>query len=375
MPFGEARTEGRITAISVFDGGTETRREAVPAHRIAKLWGLADIRIGDALGEPRKAHGHFFAPPSLETVVVPGPDTDARSLHLALTQLAEQDPLIDLRHDEVRQETSVSLYGEVQKEVVQATLAEEFGLDVTFRETTPLCIERPAGSGTAAEFIKKDANPFLAAVGLRVDPAPVGSGVAFRLEVELGAMPYAFFKAVEDTVRETLHQGLEGWQVTDCTVTMTHSGYCPRQSHAHQGFDKSMSSTGADFRGLTPLVLVEALRRAGTQVYEPMHRFRIEAPADTLGALLPVLAALRAVPQTTETRADRCVLEGAVPAARVHALEQRLPGLTRGEGELDSGFDHYAPVSHGTVPRRPRSDHNPLNRKEYLLNVTRRVGG
>ena len=375
VPFGEARTEGRITAISVFDGGTETRREAVPANRIAKLWGLADIRIGDALGEPRKAHGHFFAPPSLETVVVPGPDTDARSLHLALTQLAEQDPLIDLRHDEVRQETSVSLYGEVQKEVVQATLAEEFGLDVTFRETTPLCIERPAGSGTAAEFIKKDANPFLATVGLRVDPAPVGSGVAFRLEVELGAMPYAFFKAVEDTVRETLHQGLEGWQVTDCTVTMTHSGYWPRQSHAHQGFDKSMSSTGADFRGLTPLVLVEALRRAGTQVYEPMHRFRIEAPADTLGALLPVLAALRAVPQTTETRGDRCVLEGAVPAARVHGLEQRLPGLTRGEGELESGFDHYARVSHGTVPRRPRSDHNPLNRKEYLLNVTRRVGG
>ncbi|MET8076736.1 translation factor GTPase family protein [Streptomyces sp. NPDC005303] len=375
VPFGEARVEGRITAISVFDGGTETRREAVPAGRIAKLWGLNDIRIGDALGEPRKAHGHFFAPPSLETVVVPGPDTDARSLHLALTQLAEQDPLIDLRHDEVRQETSVSLYGEVQKEVVQATLAEEFGLDVTFRETTPLCIERPAGTGAAAEFVKKDANPFLATVGLRVDPAPVGSGVTFRLEVELGAMPYAFFKAVEDSVRETLGQGLDGWQVTDCTVTMTHSGYCPRQSHAHQGFDKSMSSTGADFRGLTPLVLVEALRRAGTQVYEPMHRFRIEAPADTLGALLPVLAALRAVPQTTRTRGDRCVLEGAVPAARVHGLEQRLPGLTRGEGELESGFDHYAPVSHGTVPRRPRSDHNPLNRKEYLLNVTRRVGG
>ncbi|MGX1365489.1 ribosomal protection tetracycline resistance protein [Streptomyces canus] len=375
VPFGEARAEGRVTAISVFDGGTEARRETVAAGRIAKLWGLAGVRVGDTLGEPRKAHGRFFAPPSLETVVVPGPDTDARSLHLALTRLAEQDPLIDLRHDEVRQETTVSLYGEVQKEVVQATLAEEFGLDVGFRETTPLCIERPAGTGEAAEFIKKDANPFLATVGLRVDPAPAGSGVAFRLEVELGAMPYAFFKAVEDTVRETLGQGLAGWQVTDCTVTLTHCGYWPRQSHAHQGFDKSMSSTGADFRGLTPLVLVEALRRAGTRVYEPMHRFRVEAPADTLGALLPVLAALRAVPRTTLTRGDRCVLEGAVPAARVHGLEQRLPVLTRGEGEWESGFDHYAPVSHGTVPRRPRSDHNPLNRREYLLNVTRRVGG
>ncbi|GAB2758266.1 GTP-binding protein [Streptomyces bullii] len=375
IPFGPDREDGRITAVSVFDRGTDARAEAVPAGRIAKLWGLADIRIGDALGEPRKAHEPFFAPPTLETVVVPGPGVPKPALHLALTQLAEQDPLIGLRHDEARQETSVSLYGEVQKEVIQATLADEYGLDVTFRETTPLCIERPVGTGAAVEFNQKDPNPFLATVGLRVDPAPVGSGVRFRLEVELGSMPYAFFKAVEDTVRETLGQGLSGWQVADCTVTMTHSGYSPRQSHAHQGFDKSMSSTGADFRGLTPLVLIEALRRAGTRVHEPMHRFRVEAPADTAGALLPALAGLGAVPRSTETRGDTCVLEGMVPAARVHAVEQRLPGLTRGEGVWESSFDHYAPVTHGSVPRRPRTDHNPLNRKEYLLNVTRRVGG
>ncbi|MBY8346036.1 TetM/TetW/TetO/TetS family tetracycline resistance ribosomal protection protein [Streptomyces spinosirectus] len=374
IPFAEGSQEGRITAISVFDQGTDARADAVPAGRIARLWGLADVRIGDALGEPRKAYEHFFAPPTLETVVVPGPGTDNRRLHLALTRLAEQDPLIDLRHDEVRRETAVSLYGEVQKEVVQATLAEEFGLEVTFRETTTICIERPAGTGSAVEFNKKDDNPFLATVGLRVDPAPIGSGIGFRLEVELGSMPYAFFRAVEDTVRETLGQGLHGWQVADCTVTMTHSGYSPRQSHAHQGFDKSMSSTGADFRGVTPLVLVEALRRAGTQVHEPMHRFRLEAPADTLGALLPVLAALRAVARTTETRGAGCVLEGDIPAGRVHELEQRLPGLTRGEGELESAFDHYAPITHGQIPERPRTDHNPLNRKEYLLNVTRRVG-
>jgi ribosomal protection tetracycline resistance protein len=375
VPFGlgEPRREGRVTAVSVFDHGTDVRDEAVPAGRIARLWGLAEVRIGDSIGVPRTPPGHVFAPPILETVVVPGPDTDRRALHLALTRLAEQDPLIGLRHDEVRREISVSLYGEVQKEVLQATLAEEHGLAVTFRETTPLCVERPAGTGAAVEFNKKDANPFLATVGLRVDPAPPGTGVTFGLEVELGAMPYAFFKAVEDTVRETLGQGLHGWQVTDCAVTMTHSGYSPRQSHAHQGFDKSMSSTGHDFRGLTPLVLIEALRRAGTRVYEPMHRFRIEAPADTLGALLPVLAALRAVPRTTESRGTLCVLEGAVPAARVHALEQRLPGLTRGEGELESAFDHYAPVAPGAVPERPRTDLNPLNRKEYLLNVAGRV--
>ncbi|MER5548847.1 translation factor GTPase family protein [Streptomyces sp. NPDC002589] len=368
------RPEGRVTGLSVFECGTDVRRDGAGAGRIVKVWGLGGIRIGDALGRPAAAYGHHFAPPTLETVVVPGPGTDRRSLHLALTQLAEQDPLIGVRHDEQRGETSVSLYGEVQKEVVQATLAEEYGLDVAFRETTTLCIERPVGTGQAVEFNKKDPNPFLATVGLRVEPAPPGSGVAFRLAVELGSMPYAFFKAVEDTVRETLGQGLHGWQVPDCTVTMTHSGYSPRQSHAHQGFDKSMSSTGYDFRGLTPLVLAEALRRAGTLVHEPLHRFRLEAPADTLGALLPVLARLGAVPETTGALGAACVLEGTVPAARVHELEQRLPGLTRGEGELETAFDHYAPVTRGTIPERPRTDHNPLNRKQYLLNVMRRVG-
>ena len=61
-----------------------------------------------------------------------------------------------------------------------------------------------------------------------------------------------------------------------------------------------------------------------------------------------------------------------IPAANVHALEQQLPTLTSGEGVLESAFDHYEPVS-GPTPTRPRTDHNPLSRKEYLLHVVRRV--
>ena len=66
------------------------------------------------------------------------------------------------------------------------------------------------------------------------------------------------------------------------------------------------------------------------------------------------------------------MLEGEIPAARVHELQQQLPALTRGEGVLESAFDRYQPVR-GAIPTRPRTDHNPLNRKEYLLHVVRRV--
>ncbi|HET6748977.1 MAG TPA: translation factor GTPase family protein [Actinomycetes bacterium] len=365
--------EGKVTAVSVFDRGAAVRRASVAAGQIGKLWGLGDVQIGDAVGGSRTTlERHYFAPPTLETVVVPCRPADKGALHVALAQLAEQDPLINLRQDDLRQEISVSLYGEVQKEVIQATLANDFGLDVSFRETTTICIERPAGSGAAAELIGKEPNPFLATVGLRVEPAATGAGVDFRLEVELGSMPFAFFKAVEETVTDTLRQGVYGWQVTGCTVTMTHSGYWPRQSHAHQSFDKSMSSTAGDFRNLTPLVLMSALRQAGTRVYEPLHRFHLEVPADTFGAVLPVLGRLRAVPQVPALRGSSYLLEGEVPAARVHELQQQVPALTRGEGVLECAFERYQPVG-GAIPTRPRTDHNPLDRKEYLLRVMRRM--
>ncbi|MFB7560763.1 elongation factor G [Streptomyces brevispora] len=357
-----AAGEGRVTGIDVFADGSDSRSASVGPGRIAKLQGLGDIRIGDAVGIARKAAEHHFAPPTLESVVVPEAPATRGELHFALAQLAEQDPLINLRQDDIRKEVSVSLYGEVQKEVIQATLAEEFGIDVTFRETTTICLERPSGTGAAFEIIDKDDNPFLATVGLRVEPAPIGSGVDHRLGVELGSMPYSLMRAVEETVLETLEQGLYGWQVTDCTVTMTHSGY------------SSVSSTAGDFRNLTPLVLMAALHQAGTTLYEPMHRFRLELPADALSPLLPVLAHLTAVPGTPSVDGALCVLEGEIPAARVHELRQRLPSLTRGEGLLESAFASHRPVI-GSLPRRSRTDRDPLDRKGYLLRTALRGPG
>jgi ribosomal protection tetracycline resistance protein len=122
-----------------------------------------------------------------------------------------------------------------------------------------------------------------------------------------------------------------------------------------------MSSTGEDYRKLTPLVLMSALAQAGTVVCEPIHQFRLDAPADLLGSLLPALARLHAVPHTQVLRDATATLQGDIPAAGVHQLRQQVPTLTRGEGVLECAFDRYQPVR-GTIPTRPRSDCNPLRR-------------
>jgi ribosomal protection tetracycline resistance protein len=368
--------EGKVTAISVFADGTAERRDTVRAGQIARLSGLAEIQVGDTIGtEPDGAGRHHFAPPTLETAVVARDPRGKARLHAALTQLAEQDPLIDVRQDDIRQEIYVSLYGEVQKQVIEATLAAEYGLEAGFRETTPICVERPVRTGAAEEILHAPGNPFLATLGIRIDPAPPGSGIGFALEVGHQAVPLYVYKnmenfaaAMERYVTETLRQGLHGWQVTDCTVSLVRSQYSvPDGPPATRG----PLSGPQDFRKLTPLVVMDALRRTGPVVCEPIHRFRLEAPADTLSVLLPLLAKLHAIPEVSATSGAWCTLEGDIPVAQVHGLRQQIPPLTRGEGILESSFDRYEPIR-GPVPTRPRTDDNPLNREEYLHRVTRR---
>jgi ribosomal protection tetracycline resistance protein len=157
------------------------------------VYGLREVRIGDAIGQSPAATGRqLFAPPTLETMVVPRHPADRHALHAALAELAEQDPLIDLRPDD-----TVSLYGEVQKEVIEATLAEQYGIAVSFRETSTICIERPAGVGSAGETLGKDDNPYLATLDLRVEPAPIGSGVSFELDVPIEQVPIHVFRTAE----------------------------------------------------------------------------------------------------------------------------------------------------------------------------------
>ena len=378
LPVGHG-LEGKATAISVFEQGAADQRPSTTAGQITKVWGLGDVRIGDEIGVARGADDdrQYFAPPTLATVVVPRCSADKGAMYVALTQLAEQDPLINLRRDDTRNEIALSLYGEVQKEIIQATLADDFGVDVEFRETTTICVERPIGAGEAVELLQEESNPFRATIGLRIAPAPHGSGIEFGLRIDPRTVPTHIFKNVtgfQETmgqyVRNTLQEGLFGWQVTDCVVTMIKCAYSVADGPPST---RGPDSTAADFRKLTPLVLMSALRQSGSSVCEPMQRFQVEAPADTLGAVLPVLPRLHAIAHTTAMRGPSCVLEGEIPAARVYELQQQLPALTHGEGTLESAFDHYQPVT-GSVPTRPPTGNNPLNRKEYLLQVAGRSG-
>jgi ribosomal protection tetracycline resistance protein len=350
--------DDKVTALAVFDRGPAVPRQAVGAGQIGKLWGLAGARIGDRIGDLADTDaGHQFPPPTLESAVVPRDPRDRNRLRVALGRLAEQDPLINLRQDDERQEIYVSLYGAVQKEVIQDTLADDFGVAAAFRETTMIYIERPLGRASALEVLQSDRHPYSATVGLIVEPGPAGSGVRFRLDFDPRLIPLYIYKtaghftdAMTQYIRHALEKGLYGWQVTDCVVTMNECGY-----YIGDGPTKRVlptpRTTAADFRKLTPLVLREALRQAGTVVCQPMARVRLELPAPRMGDVLSALARLGAATGMPLLDAEQSVVTAMLPSAQVRGLQEQLPGLTGGEGVLDASFGGYEPV-HGSFPAR-----------------------
>jgi ribosomal protection tetracycline resistance protein len=365
---------GKVTAIRVFADGDAVQQDSVHAGEIARLWGLAEIQIGDWLGEPRRDVEHHFAPPTFESVVEPADPADGQRLRVALGQLAEQDPLIGVRQDDTRGEISVSLYGEVQREVIEATLADEYGLEVAFRETTTICIERPKGAGEAVEILNTPTNPFHADLGLRVEPAAAGSGI--EVVVAPGLDPRdaplytfktfgAFVEHMGDYIRLALTEGLYGWQVTDCVVSVTKIGYSLADGPPSR---RGPMPTTRDMKRLTPIVLMQALAQADTAVCEPVFQVAAEVPTEAIGAMLAAFGRLGAGATTPSTRGELSVLETTLPASRVQELRRQLPGLTGGEGVLDSEFAGYQPVA-GEPPTRRRLTPDPRNLAEYLAQV------
>ena len=170
-------------------------------------------------------------------------------------------------------------------------------------------------------------------------------------------MPSAFFtRGRGDGVTRTLQQGLYGWQVADCVVTMTHSGYCAAAEPRPRTFDKCMSSTAGDFRHLTPLVLMAApWPEPAPGCASRCTGSGWNARPTAVGALLPVLGRLGAMPDVPTIDGPNALLEGVLPASEVHRLTQQLPGLTSGEGLLESAFDHYREIR-GPVPLSPCAD-------------------
>ncbi|TXR61088.1 tetracycline resistance protein [Bacillus sp. AY18-3] len=347
----------KIKKICLFHNGNVVQSSIVPSGEFCKVWGLNDIKIGDIIGERTNyIKDIHFAEPQMEAAIEAVPKERIHDLYAALMDLCEEDPLIKVWKDDIHNELYIRLFGEVQKEVIETTLFEKYNLQVTFSNTRVVCIEKPIGVGNSVEVMGEKTNPFYATIGFKIERGELNSGIIYKLGVELGSLPLAFHKAIEDTVFQTLKQGLYGWEVTDIIVTLTYTGYA------------SPVTTASDFRNLTPLVLMDALKQAETCVFEPVNAFELTVPERAISTAMYKLAAIPAAFADPIFNNDSYELTGSLPVAKIENFKRMLHSFTEGEGIFTTKPSGYKELK-APFPTRKRVDYNPLNRKDYLLHV------
>lgn len=147
-----------------------------------------------------------------------------------------------------------------------------------------------------------------------------------------------------------------GWEVTDIIVTLTHTGYA------------SPVTTASDFRNLTPLVLMDALKHAETYAFEPVDEFELTVPEHAISTAMYKLAAIPATFSEPIFNNDSYHLTGSLPVAKTENFKRMLHSFTEGEGIFTTKPSGYTKLK-APFPTRKRVDYNPLNRKDYLLHV------
>lgn len=332
-------------------------RRCATAGDIVRLRGLADIRVGARLGGAAAyRQNRLFRPPGLETIVRAASPNGKGKLFTAIQEMSDEDPLIQARLTDDGG-LSIKLYGEVQKEVIRDRLQRQYGINPEFLETQVVYSERPVGSGSAEweyDRINVRDNIFPIDISLNVEPNEVGGGNVYVREAKWGLMPAGFYRVIEESAIATLRQGLYGWEVTDCVVTLT-----------KVGFERPLA-VAAHFRYLTAILVMRALKKSDVRVYEPVSTFELEAPNTVQGSVVSFFGSMGADIHHSEPQGElACLILGTLPARSVQEVTRELPGLTNGEGVLTFTPGGDQPVR-GTPPSRRRTDGNPQDFGAYL---------
>ncbi|TQE86223.1 TetM/TetW/TetO/TetS family tetracycline resistance ribosomal protection protein, partial [Streptococcus suis] len=258
--------------------------------------------------------------PLLRTTVEPQKPEQREALLNALAEIADTDPLLHFDIDTVTHEIMLSFLGKVQLEVICSLLEEKYHVGVAMKEPSVIYLERPLRKAEYTIHIEVPPNPFWASVGLSIEPLPIGSGVQYESRVSLGYLNQSFQNAVMEGVLYGCEQGLYGWKVTDCKICFEYGLYY------------SPVSTPADFRLLSPIVLEQALKKAGTELLEPYLHFEIYAPQEYLSRAYHDAPRYCADIVSTQIKNDEVILKGEIPARCIQEYRNDLTNFTNGQG-------------------------------------------
>lgn len=343
----------KISKIDQLTHGKEVTSLSLLTGDIGIIYGV-DLEVGDSIGDIDSVKTLSLGSPTIKAgIKAVNPEHKHLLIH-GINRIAESDPFLEYEQSKDHDEIYLNFFGEVQMEIVKDILLEKYGIEAQFLDPTVIYRETPIGIGEALIEMSDSENPFHATVGIIIKGGEPSSGIEIKSNVRVGNVPTSMWQGIHDGIYSALEQGLSGWAVTDITIIITKVEFNP-------------NSTPAEFRDITPMVVLEALNRAGTKLLWPLLHFELKVPKVYYGKAVSDLLKMKAVFTDPDISNEIVTIKGSIPVEKSRDYVLELADYTSGKGMMTTWFFCYSTADCALNKERKKIYPDPLDKTLYIM--------
>lgn len=323
----------KVNQIRLYSGTKYEMLQEAEAGCVCAVTGLEHTFPGQGLGIEEKTQLPLLEPVLAYQMLLPEGADVGRELP-RLLQLAEEIPELQLSWEEEKREILVKLMGEVQIQILQRTILDRLGLEVSFGPGTIVYKE------TIADMVEGVGHfeplRHYAEVHLILEPLERGSGMQFESSCSEDELDRNWQRLVLTHLKERQHRGvLTGSVITDMKITLA-------AGKAHL-----KHTEGGDFRQAVYRGVRQGLMQAESVLLEPYYEFCLEVPDSMIGRAMSDLDRMCAMKSQPEVYDGKAILCGSAPVSLMQGYQKDVTSYTKGRGRLTCTVKGYD-VCHNT---------------------------
>jgi elongation factor G len=333
---------GRAAGLFAVQGANLKKVASAEPGDLVAIGKLEHAAAGQAVSlNGRPAEIRSFSPtrPALYAMAVAAKNRqDDVRVSGALAKVVEEDPGLELIHDNEMGQVLLAGQGEGHVRLALDRLKRRFNVDVATEKPRTPYRETIVKGVTQRGRHKKQTGGHgqFGDVTVELRPLQRGAGFAFVPKITGGVVPKQWIPAVEQGARDGLTKGPLGFPVVDLEVTLI------------DGSHHSVDSSEMAFRTAGRIAIEEGLRGCGSVLLEPIEKVVVFAPSASLSNITSTLSARRGQilgfgPREGWPGWDR--IEAYLPQSERLDLIAEIRSITQGLGTFEADFDHMAELT------------------------------
>ncbi len=317
----------KIQQIRIYQGAKFTEIQEACAGTVCAVTGLGGTYCGQGLGTAKELYFPVMNPVLSYRVILPE-GCDVHDAFVKLSQLAEEDPQLNIELNRELDEIEVKLMGRVQTEILKSIVAERFGIDIEFDKGNVVYME-------TVEQVSEGVGHYeplrhYSEVHLVIEPLERGSGMVFDTDVSEDLLDRNWQRLILTHLCEKKHRGvLTGAEITDMKITLA-------AGRAHE-----KHTEGGDFRQSTYRAVRQGLMRNRCILLEPYYSYQLEVPQAMTGRAISDIQRMAGTVSEPQSTGSMTVITGRAPVSTMNGYYTDVLSYTGGTGRLYCSFCGY----------------------------------